>query len=316
MAEIDPQPSRPEGKQADGAPLVTEQEFRSLAEAMPQIVWATRADGWNIYFNKQWVDYTGMTLEESYGHGWNIPFHPDDQKRAWDAWQRATQENATYAIECRLKRYDGAYRWWLLRGVPIRDGEGKDTQVVRHMHRHRRHQTGRGGISKSEERLKLAVRAGGVGIWEWNIVNDRVAWDSQMYRLYGVSPNKFDGNLDSWRNCIRPDDRSRCDAEIQSALRGETEFDTAFRVLLPDGGTRHIRALAIVQRDANGRPLRMTGTNWDITLEKEALDRLKLSEQKALTTQSLLVEAQRIAPCGKLAMGCRKRFCLVVRRAF
>ncbi len=57
--------------QSEAALRLSEQEFRSLAEAMPQIVWATRPDGWNIYFNQQWVDYTGMTMEESYGHGWN-----------------------------------------------------------------------------------------------------------------------------------------------------------------------------------------------------------------------------------------------------
>ena len=62
-------------------------EFRSLAESMPQVVWTTRADGWNTYFNQHWVDYTGLTLEESYGHGWNTPFHPEDRQREWDAWQ-------------------------------------------------------------------------------------------------------------------------------------------------------------------------------------------------------------------------------------
>lgn len=112
-------------KQAEAALRSSEQEFRSLAEAMPQIVWVTRPDGWNIYFNQQWVDYTGLTLEESYGHGWNKPFHPDDQQRAWDAWQRATQHNATYSLECRLRRADGAYRWWLIRGVPLRDTGGE-----------------------------------------------------------------------------------------------------------------------------------------------------------------------------------------------
>jgi PAS domain S-box-containing protein len=71
------------------------------------------------------VDYTGMTLEESYGHGWNKPFHPDDQQRAWEAWQNAVQHDATYSLECRLRRADGTYRWWLIRGVPQRDADGK-----------------------------------------------------------------------------------------------------------------------------------------------------------------------------------------------
>jgi diguanylate cyclase (GGDEF)-like protein/PAS domain S-box-containing protein len=102
----------------------SEEEFRTLAESMPQIVWITRADRWNIYFNQQWVDYTGLTLEESLGHGWNTPFHPDDQKGAWDAWQKATATAGIYSIESRLRRADGTYRWWLVRGVPLKDAAG------------------------------------------------------------------------------------------------------------------------------------------------------------------------------------------------
>lgn len=111
-------------KVAEEALQEREKELRLLAEAMPQIVWVTRPDGWNIYFNQQWVDYTGLTLEESCGHGWSKPFHPDDRQRALDAWQHAVTQNAIYELECRLRRADGAYKWWLIRGVPLRDESG------------------------------------------------------------------------------------------------------------------------------------------------------------------------------------------------
>ena len=101
------------------------EELRTMAEAMPQIVWMTRPDGWNIFFNKRWTDYTGLTLEESYGHGWNKPFHPDDRRQAWAAWQKATTEHGIYSIESRLRRADGVYRWWLVRGVPLLDAAGR-----------------------------------------------------------------------------------------------------------------------------------------------------------------------------------------------
>ncbi|MFC2111219.1 PAS domain S-box protein [Bacteroidota bacterium] len=114
-----------ERKQAEETIKKSEEEFRSLAESMPQIVWITRADGWNIYFNQQWVDYTGLTLDESYGHGWNIPFHPDDRQGAWDAWQNAVNNNAEYSLECRLRKTDGSYRWWLVRGVPVVDANNE-----------------------------------------------------------------------------------------------------------------------------------------------------------------------------------------------
>ena len=113
-----------ERKRAEEALRKSESEFRTLAEAMPQIVWITRPDGWNIYFNQRWMDYTGMTLDESLGHGWNKPFHPDDQKRAWAAWQQATKGRSIYSLEARLRRADGVYRWWLVRGAPLHDATG------------------------------------------------------------------------------------------------------------------------------------------------------------------------------------------------
>jgi PAS domain S-box-containing protein len=114
-----------ENKRAAEALQRSEREFRELAESMPQIVWATSADGLNIYFNQQWVDYTGLTLEESSGEGWITPFHPDDRQRAWEAWRRATRYRETYSLECRLRRADGAYQWWLIRGVPLLSANGE-----------------------------------------------------------------------------------------------------------------------------------------------------------------------------------------------
>jgi two-component system, sensor histidine kinase and response regulator len=93
-------------------------DFHKLAESLPQIVWITDADGKNIFFNQKWVEYTGLPLAESLGDGWNKPFHPDDRQRAWGAWQNAVTNNDTYSLECRLRRADGAYRWWLVRGAP------------------------------------------------------------------------------------------------------------------------------------------------------------------------------------------------------
>lgn len=113
-----------ERKRAEEVLARSEEEFRTLAEAMPQIVWVTRPDGWNIYFNQRWVDYTGMTLEESSGHRWSAPFHPDDRQHAWDAWQLAIATGGRYDLECRLRRADGIYRWWLIRGVPLKDSSG------------------------------------------------------------------------------------------------------------------------------------------------------------------------------------------------
>ena len=123
-------------------------------------------------------------------------------------------------------------------------------------------------LEKTTARLSLATRAGGVGVWDYDVVNNILLWDDQMFSLYGIKKNDFIGVFEAWRSGVHPDDMERGDAEIQMAMLGEKEFDTEFRVLWPDGNIRNLRALAIVQRDNEGKPLHMIGTNWDITDQK------------------------------------------------
>ncbi len=99
-------------------------DFHTLVESLPQLVWICDTDGKNIFFNRKWVEYTGLTLSESYGDGWVKPFHPDDSRRAWELWQNAVIRNDEYSLECRLRRTDGVYRWYLARGVPQFDSCG------------------------------------------------------------------------------------------------------------------------------------------------------------------------------------------------
>ena len=105
-----------------------EEGFRMLSEAMPQMVWMTRTDGWNIYCNQRWVNYTGLSVEESCADGWLRPFHPDDLPRAREIWAQATEDGAAYEVECRLRKADGSYQWMLIRGVPLRGDEGRVTR--------------------------------------------------------------------------------------------------------------------------------------------------------------------------------------------
>jgi PAS domain S-box-containing protein len=113
-----------ERRLAETALHASTERFRALSEAMPQIVWITRPDGWCIYVNQQWADYTGLDLQEALGLGWDKPFHADDRPAAGAAWQQAMATSGPYSTEARLRRADGAYRWWLVRGVPLRDAAG------------------------------------------------------------------------------------------------------------------------------------------------------------------------------------------------
>ena len=100
-----------------------------LADALPQIVWATRADGFLLFFNRQWFEYTGQTEEEAAGDGWARSLHPDDMQRTIERWEQALRTGEPYEIEYRFKRgSDGTYHWFLGRGLPVRNEQGEIVQ--------------------------------------------------------------------------------------------------------------------------------------------------------------------------------------------
>ena len=136
-------------------------------------------------------------------------------------------------------------------------------------------------LEQVSARLSLAVRAGGVGVWDFDIVKNVLFWDDQMFSLYHLDKNNFGGTFESWRNCIHPTDAERWNIEFLMALRGEKEFDTEFRVFRSDGSVRNIRALAILQCDQAGNKVRMIGTNWEITHQKQREEALLIARQEA-----------------------------------
>ena len=149
-------------------------------------------------------------------------------------------------------------------------------------------------------RLSLAARAGGVGVWDYDIAKNTLDWDDQMFRLYGITRDQFSGAYSAWQAGLHPDDRQRGNEEIQLALRGEKEFDTEFRVLYPDGSIHNIRALSLVVRDTAGKPLHMIGTNWDITAQKTAEASL-LQRNIFLKAANIRAEAANVAKSEFLA---------------
>ena len=125
-------------------------------------------------------------------------------------------------------------------------------------------------IANLNNRLSLAADSAQIGVWDWLIPENRLIWDKWVYAMYGVKEEDFSGVYEAWQSGLHPDDKTRSEEEIGLALRGEREFNSEFRVIWPSGEVRHIKANALVLRDAGGKPLRMIGVNYDITERKRA----------------------------------------------
>ncbi|WP_440997842.1 EAL domain-containing protein [Arhodomonas sp. SL1] len=258
-----------ERKRAEEELLSREAEFRTLIETMPQIVWVTRPDGWHIQFNQHWLDYTGLTLEESLGHGWNPPFHPEDRERAAQRWLQATRTGEPYEIEYRLRRWDGVYRWMLGRALPLRDEAGNIVKWFGTC-------TDIDDLKRTEERLTEAQHIGNIGDWEYVIASGTIHWSPQVFEILGRdgalgAPRDFEEHVAQYDAASSALLKETVDTLIATGKTQECEL----RTQRPGGETVHIHAVVVPKKDDAGNVVGVSGTVQDVTARKRAEQALR-----------------------------------------
>ncbi len=151
-------------------------------------------------------------------------------------------------------------------------------------------------LHAATEQLRLATRAGGIGIWERDIASGMEIWDDQMYRLYQLNREEYpDGN--TARNIrIHPQDKAEQERAIQAVIDTRSDYNSEFRIIWPDGSVHNIMALASIQYDSDGLPQRLIGTNQDITgqkiVEEELVASNRFLELSRIRANELLMQAE------------------------
>lgn len=190
-------------------------------------------------------------------------------------------------------RSDGARVQLELTSAAIPDTGGRIFVIFRDITERKRAEL---ELRSLAQRLFLATRSAGLGIWELRLRDHTLLWDARMHELYGVEPQTFRGRHEDWERRVHPGDRARMQALLDDAIAGKCEYRGEFRIVRPDGQTRDIETYALVQMDTEGRPEHLIGVNWDVTERKEAAAR-----QQRLETQ--LRQSQKLEAIGTLASG-------------
>lgn len=124
-------------------------------------------------------------------------------------------------------------------------------------------------LQHNQERLKLAMQAGGIGTWDWNLQTQEVHWSDNLQQLFGLEPGHFDGQIETVMAMIHPDDHQRVQLSLQQTIEEQANYRLEFRFIKPDGNIRWALSLGRVFYDAAGTPLMMSGVDMDITERKQ-----------------------------------------------
>jgi PAS domain S-box-containing protein len=264
-------------KRAEEELKAKERDLVRTINTIPTPAFSTLPDGYVDFLNQRWLDYAGMTAEQAQGWGWKASLHPDDTDRVVRYWQSCLDSGAAAELEARYRRFDGAYRWCLVRADPLRDESGK---VVKWY-----------GISidiEDRKRAEEELRAKERDLIQIINTIPTTAWAT---RPDGFCEFLSDRWLDyagytyeqavgwRWADVIHPDDAPGLQEHWLSCLATGTPVNAEARMRRFDGVYRWFLFLAKPLRDKSGNIVKWYGTNVDIEDRKQADHALRANER-------------------------------------
>ncbi len=267
-----------------------ERRYRTLTNAMPQMVWVADPNGYHFYYNDRWYEFTGLTAEESIGFGFTNALHPADLERTVQAWERTWKHGEDYEIEYRFYSRDlGEYRWFLGRAYPVRDDNGDIIEWVGTCTDIHPQKEAERKLIDGEQRLEDAQRIAQIGNWEFNVKTGAFSCSREQRRIFGFDHEDETVSAQRYIDLVHPDDRATIREQRDRVLeQGAGSYDVEYRIQRPDGEERILRTLAELVLDEDDEPERFIGIVHDITHRREIEQSLEdYARQQAVMSRQL-----------------------------
>ena len=247
-------------------------ELQFVMDVMPQLVWHTQPDGQVDFVNKIYLDYTGLPAEQLTGHQWAALVHPDDMESSIRLWQQALAGvSDTYTVEHRLRGRDGTYRWFLTRGVALKDDSGHILRWYGTTTDIQDQKTAAEVMRQSKVRFDLVAKATQDAIWDWDLVTDLIWWNEGFRAMFGYKEEDIEPDITSWYSRVHPDDRDQVVSSVHRLIEdGGKQWSGEYRFRKSDGSYATVFDRGYVLHDKSGKAVRMLGSMLDITERKQA----------------------------------------------
>jgi PAS domain S-box-containing protein len=271
----------------------SEARFQLAAESAPVMVWMSGMDMLRTYFDESWLDYTGRTLEQETGNGWEEGIHPDDLQRCSNIYGQAFYRREEFRLEYRLLRRDGEYRWVLEKAVPRFNADHSFAGYIGSCVEMTEVKRMEEALRQKEMDLLESQRLASVGSWHWRVGDERVTWTEELYRIAGRDPSSPTPNYKEHSSLFTAESWDKLSRAVQGAMRGGRPEELDLEMVRPDGSTRWVRVRGEAKRDNTGRIIRVRGTAQDVTDRKQAEKELSGVSGRLLEAQEQ--ERRRIA---------------------
>jgi PAS domain S-box-containing protein len=270
------------------------QDIRLVVDTIPTLAWSARPDGSAEFFNRRWLDYTGLSVEQALDSGWQAAIHPDDLPRILETFREVLHAVKPYEVEGRFRRFDGEFRWFLFRGSPLLDQSGKVAKWYGTNTDLEERKRAEDALRTSEASLLEAQRLTRTCSWRHEISSGKVTISAEGLAMYGIEPEDDSSSVDFYHIRKHPKDRPQVEQAYAAAILGKTDFEATFRIVLPDGTLKNIRSVGHPILDERGDVVEFVGASIDVTEHHRAEQALRRSE-------AYLAEAQRLAKTGSWA---------------
>jgi PAS domain S-box-containing protein len=269
-----------------------EDRLRLIIDTTPALIHTSRSDGYLDYFNKPWVEYLGVSLEDVEGWKWTAWIHPEDVTGIVERWRDCLASGETFEYETRVRRADGKYRRMLHRKVPLRDEHGKilkwygssmDVEDYKHAEEQLRRSAEE--LQRSESYLAEGQRLAHMGSWAFDAAGFDY-WSPELFRMHGLEPASKAPTVQEYLDCVHPQDREAMAELIKRILAEPARFDTTKRIVRPDGEVRYVRCVGtpVVENQALKK---YVGSAIDVTQYELLAQELRRSEASLLDAQRL-----------------------------